>query len=223
MTAEENLAFGLRLHKTPRPSSSGSPRWPGCCRRDGRGPAPRQTATTWRALLCQQAVGILACAFWAYRALQLQAPDQPPVLRFVAADQDGGVHRPDLPGAWSTSIGELQNPLTHPSARCGALEVDVVLSGFGLLAGLQAGDLGPGGGHQLLVGVGVAVQAPTSVGRLGQQHPGPAGQPRVTGGVGGDAGQLLDHGQLLAAIERAGVGEDLDPHVGGCPAPARWS
>jgi len=115
MTAEENLAFGLRLHKTPRPSSSRSPRWPGCCRRDGRGPAPRQAATTWRALLCQQAVGILACAFWAYRALQLQAPDQPPVLRFVAADQDGGVHRPDLPGAWSTSIGELQNPLTHPS------------------------------------------------------------------------------------------------------------
>src|SRR6266705_6665743 len=83
------------------------------------------------------------------------------------------------------------------------------------LAGLQAGDLCPGGSHQLLVGVGVAVEAPTSVWRLGQQHPGPAGQPRVTGGLGGDAGQLLDHGELLAAIERAGVGEDLDPYVVG--------
>jgi multiple sugar transport system ATP-binding protein len=33
MTVEENLAFSLQLHKTPRPSSSsGWPRWPGCCR-----------------------------------------------------------------------------------------------------------------------------------------------------------------------------------------------
>src|SRR6266511_2176051 len=54
-------------------------------------------------------------------------------------------------------------------------------------AALRAGDLCPGGSHQLLIGVGVAVEAPTYVWRLGQQHQGPADQRRDTGGLCGDA------------------------------------
>src|SRR6185437_17170447 len=87
------------------------------------------------------------------------------------------------------------------------------LSVVGLLASRQACQLFAGSGDQFLVGVCVAGQAPAAVGCLGQQHPGPAGQPGVAGGVGGDRGQPLDHGELLAAVERACVGEDLDPHV----------
>jgi putative transposase len=33
-------------------------------RRDGLDPAPRRAATTWRAFLCQQAAGIVACDFF---------------------------------------------------------------------------------------------------------------------------------------------------------------
>jgi DNA-binding transcriptional LysR family regulator len=76
------------------------------------------------------------------------------------------------------------------------------LSGCGL-ASAQGSYLRPGRRHQFLVGVGVAGQAPASVGGLGQQHPGPAGQARVAGGISGDRGQPLDHGQLLGAIEGA--------------------
>jgi hypothetical protein len=55
----------------------------------------------------------------------------------------------------------------------------------------------------------VAAQAPAAIGCLGEQDPRPAGERRVAGGVRGDAREPLDDGQLLAAVERAGVGEHL--------------
>src|SRR5580704_11658491 len=78
---------------------------------------------------------------------------------------------------------------------------------------LQLGDLGAGGGDQLGVGVGVALQAPAPLGGFGQQDPGAGGQARVGGGGGDEVGELADHRQLLVPVQRAGVGEHLDPDV----------
>ena len=58
----------------------------------------------------------------------------------------------------------------------------------------QFRNLRPGSSHQLLVSIRVAAEAPASVGRLRQEHPRPAGQCRVIGGIGGDVRQLPYHG-----------------------------
>jgi hypothetical protein len=77
----------------------------------------------------------------------------------------------------------------------------------------ELGDLGPGGGDELLVGVGVAVQAPPAGHRLGQQHPGAVSERAVARRLRDDGGEPLDDSELLAAIERARVRQHLDPDV----------
>src|ERR1700733_2238787 len=82
------------------------------------------------------------------------------------------------------------------------------------LCGGELGDLGAGGCDEFGVGVGVAGQAPPAVGCLGEQYPGPFGEGWVVGGRGDEVGELPDDGELLVAVERARVGEDLNPDIG---------
>lgn len=82
------------------------------------------------------------------------------------------------------------------------------------LVGLEVRDLGAGGEDELVVGVGVAAQAPAAGCGFGEQDPGPVGEAGVAGGGGDDPGEFLDDGQLLVPVEGAGVGEDLDSDVG---------
>src|SRR5271155_4026536 len=82
------------------------------------------------------------------------------------------------------------------------------------LRGGELGDLGAGCCDELGVGVGVAGEAPAAVGRFGDQYPGALGQARVGGGLGNEVGELPYDSELLVTVERAGVGEDLDPDVG---------
>jgi hypothetical protein len=59
----------------------------------------------------------------------------------------------------------------------------------------------------------VAVQAPPARHGLGQQDPGPLGERAVAGRLRDDRGEPLDDHELLAAVERARVGQHLDPDV----------
>jgi hypothetical protein len=68
-------------------------------------------------------------------------------------------------------------------------------------------------GEQVDVGVRVSPQSPAAVGRLGQQYPDPLGCGWVTGRAGDQFGEAGHHGDLLAAIQRAGVGQHLHAHV----------
>jgi hypothetical protein len=83
---------------------------------------------------------------------------------------------------------------------------------LGSLGG-ELGDLSAGGRYEFGVGVGVAGQAPSTVGCLAEQYPGPAGQGRVAGSLSDEVGELPDDGELLVAVERAGVGENLNPDI----------
>jgi PucR-like helix-turn-helix protein len=58
--------------------------------------------------------------------------------------------------------------------------------------------------------VGVAGQAPASVGGIGQQHPGPAGHARVVGRIGGDAGQPV-RARVLGTL--GGLAADDEHHA----------
>ncbi len=59
----------------------------------------------------------------------------------------------------------------------------------------------------------MALQAPAPIGGFSQQHPCAGGQSRICGGSGDEVRQLSDHGELLVPVQRAGVGQHLDPHV----------
>jgi hypothetical protein len=54
------------------------------------------------------------------------------------------------------------------------------------------------------------MQAPTTVRRLGEEHPRPIGHVRVTRGFGNEPGEFRDHRELLVPVESAGVGEHLN-------------
>jgi hypothetical protein len=71
-------------------------------RRHGLDPAPRRAATTWRAFLCQQAAGIMACDFFTVDTIWLRRLY---VLFFIELDTrrvhlSGVTANPD--GAWVT-------------------------------------------------------------------------------------------------------------------------
>jgi hypothetical protein len=59
--------------------------------------------------------------------------------------------------------------------------------------GLLSSELRPSGRCDVGTGVGVPVDAPAAVGRLGDEHPGALGQCPVAGGGGNDLGEFLDH------------------------------
>ena len=52
--------------------------------------------------------------------------------------------------------------------------------------GRQRGELSAGGGDELVVGVGVPGETPSTVWGFGEQHPRPVGERRVAGGVRDD-------------------------------------
>src|SRR5258708_23697741 len=109
--------------------------------------------------------------------------------------------------------GQLAPGVGRPGEGWGRPGSSVVWLAIGCLASMNSCYLGPRSKHEFLVGVGVPGQAPAPVGRLSQQHPGPAWQSRITSRIGGDLRQPLDNPELLAAIPRPGVGEHLNPHV----------
>src|SRR5215217_2946628 len=78
---------------------------------------------------------------------------------------------------------------------------------------LLSSELRASGRCDVGTGVGVPVDAPAALGRLGEKHPGALGQCRVAGGGGNNLGELSDHAQLLVAVKDAGRGEDLHPYV----------
>src|SRR5690348_2333637 len=81
-------------------------------------------------------------------------------------------------------------------------------------SGLELRDLGASSGHQFLVEVGVAPQAPAALGSLCQQDPCALCQRRVTGGRGDQIRELLYRGELLVAVQRVGIRKNLNPYVG---------
>jgi hypothetical protein len=86
---------------------------------------------------------------------------------------------------------------------------------------LAFSDLSPSRSDELLVRVGVSGETPATVGRLGQEDPSAFGEPRITRRLNDKSGESAHNGELLVAIEGAGVCEDLDPHVGGVPVDVR--
>jgi len=79
--------------------------------------------------------------------------------------------------------------------------------------GGEFGDFGSCRRNKLAVGVGVAVQAPTTIWRLGEEHPRPVGNARITRGLGNEPREFRDHRELLVPVESAGVREHLHPDM----------
>mgnify|MGYP003694486871 CR=1 FL=1 len=50
-------------------------------------------------------------------------------------------------------------------------------------------------------------------GCLGEEHPRPVGNARITRGLGNEPGEFRDHRELLVPVESAGVGEHLHPDM----------
>ena len=92
----------------------------------------------------------------------------------------------------------LQEPGQDPSTRR--------LGGRSRGLGLELRDLLACGGDKFVIGVGVAPQAPAPRHGLGQEHPGAAGERRVTGRVRDHAGELAHHRDLLIAVQSTRVG-----------------
>ena len=61
----------------------------------------------------------------------------------------------------------------------------------------ELGDFGRCRRNKLAVGVGVAMQAPTTVRRLGEEHPRPVGKTRIICGLGNEPGEFRDHRKLF--------------------------
>jgi hypothetical protein len=59
----------------------------------------------------------------------------------------------------------------------------------------------------------VAVDAPTALRRLGDQHPGAISERRLVGCGDDDLGQFFDDAELLVAVENVDRGEYLDADV----------
>jgi hypothetical protein len=51
---------------------------------------------------------------------------------------------------------------------------------------------------ELAVGVGLTMQAPTTVRCLGEEHPRPVGNARITGGLGNEPGEFLTTASCLS-------------------------
>src|SRR5271163_2123440 len=79
----------------------------------------------------------------------------------------------------------------------------------------KLGDLSASGVDQLRVGVSVAPEPPSTVDRFGEKHPHALRVVRVARGLDYQVGELFDDGQLLVAVECAGVGEHLDTDIAG--------
>ena len=80
---------------------------------------------------------------------------------------------------------------------------------------LQLRDLLAGRDDKFVIGVRVTAQPPSPGHGLGQQHPGTAGERRVTCGVRDHAGELAYHRDLLVTVERARVGQHLHANIVG--------
>src|SRR5271156_3246689 len=78
---------------------------------------------------------------------------------------------------------------------------------------LVAGELAAGEGGAVSACVGVSVDAPAALGRLGDQHPGALGERRIAGCASHDVGQLAYDPKLLVAVQDADRREYLHPHV----------
>src|SRR6476646_3655873 len=74
----------------------------------------------------------------------------------------------------------------------------------------ESSDFGPCCCNELAVGVGLAMQAPTTVRRLGEEHPRPIGNARITRGLGNEPGEFRDHRKLLVAVESPSIREHLN-------------
>src|SRR6476659_5596612 len=74
----------------------------------------------------------------------------------------------------------------------------------------ESGDFGSCCCNELAVGVGVAMQAPTTVRRLGEEPPRPVGNARITRGLGNEPGEFRDHRKLLVSVKSSGIGEHLN-------------
>ena len=61
------------------------------------------------------------------------------------------------------------------------------------------------------------VDAPSTLGRLREEHPGALGQRRIAPGGGNDVGQFPYDPELLVTIQDAGRGQDLDADVVSVP------
>ena len=74
-------------------------------------------------------------------------------------------------------------------------------------------ELGARRGNKLGIEVGVASDAPASVGCLGEEHPHALGKGWVMGGAGDYPSELGDGSKLLVAVESAGIREYLHTNV----------
>jgi len=74
-------------------------------------------------------------------------------------------------------------------------------------------ELGACRGYEFDVEVGGAGEAPASVGCLGEEHPRTRRDGRVVGCVGDDSRELGYGGELLVAVQSAGIGEHLHADV----------
>ena len=68
----------------------------------------------------------------------------------------------------------------------------------------ELGDFGRCRRNKLAVGVGVAMQAPTTVWRLGEEHPRPVGKTRIICGLGNEPGEFRDHRKLFSPHHSVG-------------------
>src|SRR5215204_3010508 len=82
-----------------------------------------------------------------------------------------------------------------------------------VLRGGELGDFGPCRRDEFVVGMRVAMQAPTTVRCLGEEHPRPVGNARVACGFGDEPGEFGYHRELLVPVESAGVGDYLHTDV----------
>src|SRR6476659_890761 len=78
---------------------------------------------------------------------------------------------------------------------------------------LQRRDLRSRGLYQLVVRVRMTPQAPAAGRRLGKEDPRPPSERGVARRFGDECGESLDDRDLLVAIQRTGIRQDLDTHV----------
>src|SRR5271167_370121 len=83
-----------------------------------------------------------------------------------------------------------------------------------LVSAPQLGDFGSGGADQLVIGVGVSFETPSTGDRFGENHPRSISQRWITRRECCQLCQLANHGNLLLARrQRASIGSNLDAHV----------
>ena len=83
----------------------------------------------------------------------------------------------------------------------GAVGVCAMRPALRAWCGGECGDFGACRRDELAVGVGLTMQAPTTVRCLGEEHPRPVGNARITGGLGNESGEFRYHCELLVPVE----------------------